>query len=450
MDGVILIRPTVSPIVYKQQIGRALNTGKQKQPVIFDIVNNFENLYSIGAIEAEMEAAIGYYRQWGGEGIQINESFRVVDVISDCRQLFQQLEAALFASWEVMYGDAKAYYEGFGNLEVPSHYRTEDGYSLGRWIQTQRQVRAGKTYGTLTEARIPLLDAIGMQWDGVRDVAWEKALQEARAYYVQHGDLNVKADVITPSGFRLGAWIGRLRVYRKSGICRSYLTEERIQVLDEMNMIWDGLDHLWQRNYLAAKDYYQTNGHLDVPHGYVTQDGIALGAWIRNIRNGQQGKSNRTKLTPEQIRLLDSIGMIWENKTDRLWEAGFKQAQWYAEVHGHLYVPRDFVTPDGYPLGKWVQQQRDLRRLTPERRKRLEAIGMDWKTSHDRQWDNTYALVQQFLSRNGSLDMPKNHKENGVNIWEWLSSQRKAYRAGKLSSERQQKLHQIGMQFQEN
>ena len=47
VDGVILFRPTVSPIVYKQQIGRALAAGKTNTPVIFDIVNNFENLYSL-------------------------------------------------------------------------------------------------------------------------------------------------------------------------------------------------------------------------------------------------------------------------------------------------------------------------------------------------------------------------------------------------------------------
>ena len=61
VSGVILLRPTVSPIIYKQQIGRALTAGKRKHPVIFDIVLNIENLYSIGAIEEEMQIAMTYY-----------------------------------------------------------------------------------------------------------------------------------------------------------------------------------------------------------------------------------------------------------------------------------------------------------------------------------------------------------------------------------------------------
>lgn len=44
VDGVMLLRPTISPIVYKQQIGRELATGGKKIPIIFDLVNNFESL----------------------------------------------------------------------------------------------------------------------------------------------------------------------------------------------------------------------------------------------------------------------------------------------------------------------------------------------------------------------------------------------------------------------
>jgi superfamily II DNA or RNA helicase len=67
VDGVILLRPTVSPIIYKQQIGRALSASKKKDAVIFDIVSNIENLYSIGTIEEEMQIATSYYHFTGRE-----------------------------------------------------------------------------------------------------------------------------------------------------------------------------------------------------------------------------------------------------------------------------------------------------------------------------------------------------------------------------------------------
>ena len=52
--GVILFRPTVSPIIYKQQIGRALTAGGDNIPLILDVVNNVEGLYSIDSIGQEI------------------------------------------------------------------------------------------------------------------------------------------------------------------------------------------------------------------------------------------------------------------------------------------------------------------------------------------------------------------------------------------------------------
>ena len=40
IDGVIMLRPTISPIIYLQQLGRALSVGHNEHPLIFDIVNN--------------------------------------------------------------------------------------------------------------------------------------------------------------------------------------------------------------------------------------------------------------------------------------------------------------------------------------------------------------------------------------------------------------------------
>ena len=61
VDGVILLRPTVSPIIYLQQIGRALSAGSKNQPVIFDLVNNFDSLHCIDCLKNEMQEAFLLY-----------------------------------------------------------------------------------------------------------------------------------------------------------------------------------------------------------------------------------------------------------------------------------------------------------------------------------------------------------------------------------------------------
>ena len=54
IDGVILLRKTISPIIYFQQIGRALSfSGRNRQIKIFDLVNNFEHHNAIDLIYKE-------------------------------------------------------------------------------------------------------------------------------------------------------------------------------------------------------------------------------------------------------------------------------------------------------------------------------------------------------------------------------------------------------------
>lgn len=97
ISGVILLRPTVSPIIYKQQIGRAMSAHASHQVVIFDVVMNIDNLYSISSLQQEMKDAVSDYIQWGeGERI-VNEQFTVIDEVRECRALFDQLNDTLSA-----------------------------------------------------------------------------------------------------------------------------------------------------------------------------------------------------------------------------------------------------------------------------------------------------------------------------------------------------------------
>ena len=43
IDGVIMLRKTVSPIIYMQQLGRALSAGNEGTPIVFDLVNNIDS-----------------------------------------------------------------------------------------------------------------------------------------------------------------------------------------------------------------------------------------------------------------------------------------------------------------------------------------------------------------------------------------------------------------------
>ena len=70
--------------------------------------------------------------------------------------------------------------------------------------------------------------------------------------------------------------------------------------------------------------------------------------------------------------------------------SGTKEAKRYFEAHGDLRVPVNYVSPEGYALGKWVKRQRYTRLnpeksgavLTEERIAKLDEIGMRWDKSN--------------------------------------------------------------------
>lgn len=438
VDGVILFRPTVSPTIFKQQIGRALSARKNKSPVIFDIVNNFENLYSIGAIEQEMKDAAAYF-QGSGAGDRITAGhFRLIDQVRDCRRLFDQLEETLSASWDGMYRCAKRYYEQYGNLEVPKHYKTPEGDSLGMWILTQRRVRGGSAPGRLDEGRIRKLDAIGMVWGRVSDLSWERNLSEAKRYREEQGDLLVPRTYVSEKGVALGAWIARQRQARKNGCS---LTEEQISQLDGLGMIWDVGDELWRKYYAAARDYRQAHGDLDVPASYLSPEGVRLGEWISAIRK------KRESLTGIQRQALDGLGMLWDGKYDRLWEEGYHHAEEYFRETGNLDVPGAFCCEDGYALGRWIARQRKaFPKYDSGRISRLDKLGMVWEKEGS--WAVRYRLAERYYREHGDLKIPGGYVMDGVWMDRWISEQRKKYRDGQLTGGQIQALDRLGMDWE--
>lgn len=449
VSGVILFRPTVSPILYKQQIGRALSVSRRKEPIIFDIVNNFESLYSIGAIEQEMQIAVREYSENGRKIMA--ERFQILDEVRDCHRLFEELEKTLAASWDKMFLCAQAFYREHGHLAVPRRYKTEDGYSLGQWLNTQRNVRAKKQPGNLDEDRIARLNSIGMLWSGTREYVWEQHFAAARAYVKEHGNLRVKASYITADGVRLGNWISNLRAARKAGNRSSCLTPEHIRQLDELGMIWNLSEERFERNFLAAQRYYAQHGDLNVPASCVV-DGVRLGAWVRQMRKAYEGKGAGARLPQAQIDRLNAIGMRWGDYSAFQWEKGFLEAKGYYAQHGNLDIPCSYIAPSGYRLGAWISSNREAFRKgrLPERRRRcLEELGMVWNKSRANAWGVCYAYARAYFEAHGHLRVPGDYKAGGIWLNKWLSEQQQVYlgrREGKrLTSDQVEALERIGM-----
>lgn len=204
----------------------------------------------------------------------------------------------------------------------------------------------------------------------------------------------------------------------------------------------------WETCFAAAEKYYALHGNLRIPKRYVTEDGISLGSWLATQRRVRAGDVPG-RLTAEQTERLDGIGMEWGSRAGKAWETGYGELVLYLEEKGDCDVPTGYVTADGYPLGRFVSNQRAAGKrgvLTQERRRRLDAAGFIWEASEpDR--EKYLAAARAFYEREGHLRVPVNYvTENGLHLGRWLDGC--AARRESLSPELRRRLEETGMTWE--
>jgi hypothetical protein len=99
-----------------------------------------------------------------------------------------------------------------------------------------------------------------------------------------------------------------------------------------------------------------------------------------------------------------------------------------------------YRTADGYPLGKWVSEQRGAYTggdLSPERVTRLEAVdGWAWDPIAA-DWEVSYTALLAYVAEHGGARVPQIYRTtDGYPLGKWVSGQRGAYNRGDLSAER--------------
>lgn len=387
ISGVILFRPTLSPIVYKQQVGRALTVGHHMVPLILDVVNNVDGLRSVESLEEEMEQAVAQLRAEGMSQFIVQEKLHVIDQVKDCRALFEQLEGSLRMDWNEYYQAVVRYHEEHGNLLIPQHYVTEDGKCLGYWLVNQRRIHNNRHYGVLTGEQELLLEKLGIIWDDMRQVKWENYFAKAEAYYREHGNLLVSQDYVTEDGYNLGQWLSSQRkCYCKLKSSEKSSQEmERFQRLESIGMTWNTYDARWEKYFKAAEKYFREHGDLLVSSEYQTEDGLKLGIWIIKQRN-KRNRRVKEHLTDEQIQRLDSIHMQWDGALHQQWMTYYLAAKDYYCNNGNLQIAKQYKTTSGLNLGTWITTQRANRKkstadrqfISSQRIELLNEIGMRW------------------------------------------------------------------------
>ena len=437
LAGVILVRQSSLMSTFKQMLCRALVAAGSRSVPVFDLVAQFEGLGNGRTLQRDCTEAM---TRAGSK----TPGFRQERPMQQTYRLYGKLRREMEARWEVLCQAAADAAAKEGTLELPRSYTIHSGVPVGKWLELQRQVQAGQRPGRLTAEQAAKLEKLGIRWNHRLEAAWEKGFASAQKYRTEHGDLLVPVRYRDKNDFALGEWI----VYNRQRYLGGNLTQNRIERLEAIGMVWSTSNDLWEQNYAAATQYYLEHGDLEVPIKYETPSGFGLGVWL----GAQRAAHKAGELPQEQLERLDALGMDWTNRNDRKWMSLYDVAAAYYHEHGNLNVPSEYVTPDGVLLGKWVARQRyaylnpdrSSARVTPERKALLDKLGMVWEKYDP--WQERYDLALAYKTEHGDLEIPSVYKTaDGVWLGSWVNRQRQALNSGSsaLSSERRKLLRTL-------
>ena len=403
LDGIFMLRPTQSPIIYLQQMGRSLNTGTTKQPVIFDLVNNFSEYkrtvlryrdMSEEEIENLSPKARAEYNSYKEEKYDEFFEFDFVQELSSICDKFEELDELYAYKYhkkcarydpKMLMDKILEYYNKY--QKWPSRPTNYQGLPIGNYYYRLKYLYSK---GLLDKELEKELLFHGIELDRVLpdiEENWYFHYKLLREFVEIHNRLPKLREVY--KGIQLGYWVKCQKRSYKKGI----LSKEKIKLLEDLGVNFhSGLKEQWINNFKIFSDYYKKFGVI--PSITKKYKNTNVGNWFRN----QLIKYGQGKLDADQVNMFINLGI----NLDLLYK-------------------------------EYIKKRSKISRKSLKR---------------ENDWMKKFELLKKFMSLN-SREPTGNEVFENVNLGAWLYHQKKLYKEKRLRKDRQEKLEAIGVVFDE-
>jgi Fe2+ transport system protein FeoA len=225
---------------------------------------------------------------------------------------------------------------------------------------------------------------------------------------VPEGDVNYSKDVW---GMNLGVLVNTIR--NKDAYLKY---KERLTAL---GFVYESVfDVQFAVIYSAFEAYKAVHGNLLVPKKFIVPEGdvnyskdvwgMNLGSIVSYIRNNDVYLKYKGRLT--------ALGFVYESVFDVQFDVIYSALEAYKVVHGNLFVPHNFVVPQGdvnYPVETWgmklginVNSIRNQGTYSDHRAK-LEELGFVYESASDVQFDGIFSAFKAYKAIHGNLLVPQ-------------------------------------------
>lgn len=145
--------------------------------------------------------------------------------------------------WSTGIESLHTYIETFGDTRVPLPWRDENGFPLGRWVNSRR---ADAVAGRLLPERRKALDECEFEYvvqrsgysdarRALEDKHFRARLRELATFVQQHGHARLPERYVSDQGTQLGRWVVRQRREHAAG----RLAQDRVDQLQQLGFVWN-------------------------------------------------------------------------------------------------------------------------------------------------------------------------------------------------------------------
>lgn len=352
LDGVIMLRPTTSPIIYLQQIGRALSAGASKKPLVFDMVNNYKNCefalesgVKLNVLEAEINDYLTSNLNKVDDLSEEVSSFNIFSQSIEFAEVFEEIEKVLYpdfdAIWDGNYARVEDFKREHGRL--PDWGDKHGNFFAGRWLSNEigKALKPGYPQG-----RYIKLAALGV-FSVVRKGDFYSKVSLTLEFKQVYGRLPKGSD-LPYKNVKLGNFVRDQRTAAR----KNKLSPERRAVLEEAGILVVSTDPEWEFVRQVYESFYsEFDRHpmeSDPPYG-----GLDLYKW----RKKQLQQANSDTYPPEQLKKLKSMG-FFESNRDKVWNENYLAFKRYVAKYNSL--PPKRAKHGKYCVGTWFVRQMGL------------------------------------------------------------------------------------------
>lgn len=501
ISGVVLLRPTESPNIYLQQIGRGLRASGKGQPLVIDVVGNIKCLNESMGLESEINTLIN------AESSEFVTEFKVISAMQDFISILNDvdfLSKYTFFDWIEL---CKEFKKEYGHLNICKAILPDGRYkgmAICNWLSRTRSLN---NKGELPEKYKQLCEEIGLDlslhfevkdWDIMYDYCLEY-MKVNNKLFVQSNDMY--------KGIPIGKWATSQLDLHRDGKLSTEQSEKLSNIIekdrflasggnDYHNIKWLSMynnvlsigvsnlktntkEYTWvcsqtrrlregklspEKAELIAKLGFmtETEKYWYKRYGYLVRiyevEGCVVNALlykndpdfrvVRNFIKSNRDLYNNGKLPKWQIDLLNKINFKWDAEFEKysklkvLLEEYFRVYSTDKLVQGTVYKGENIGSAFYYLYKKYTDKT-----LSEKYVEMFKDLIKEWELSvksKDLAWEKSYALVVEYIQVYKVLPIATTVYK-GSNIGIWVTWQRDSYKKGTLSKYKVEKLRDIGI-----